>query len=311
MTDSIKDILLSNNYIIKNSIYSQNKKKDFIAEQVSTFYEKIPFPSYKTNDNKFTILESGEKNIFYNNLKKYFGLNKKILEIGSGTSQLSNYLAIGTNNEVVAFDLTRKSLKLGRDFAKQNKINNIKFIEGDIFEQEIFSNLFDFVLTIGVLHHTKNPYEAFLKSLEPLKSGGYIVLGLYNSYGRKRLEFRRFLFKLFGKRIIYLFDPLIRYLSKNKNINKDKIDAWINDQYFHPVEKSFTIDEVMKWFKDNKIELISSIPTMDFNKKSGEKIFVKENICNLMFRIIKQIIMNFQDYGKEGGLFIVIGKKCK
>lgn len=309
MSENIKDILLSNNYSIDDNIYSQNKKKDLTADKVSAFYEKIPFPSYKTNDNKFTIIDAGKKNIFYKNLKEYFGLNKKILEIGSGTCQLSNYLAIGTNNEIVAFDLTRKSLELGSNFAKKNKIKNIKFVEGDIFDQEIFYNLFDFVLTIGVLHHTKDPYKAFLKSIETLKPGGYIVLGLYNSYGRKRLEIRRFFFKLFGKKIIYFFDPLVRFLSKNKNINKDKIDAWINDQYYHPVEKNFSIDNVMEWFKKNNIDFISSIPTMDFNKKSGEKIFMKENICNRIFRVIKQIFMNFEDYGKEGGLFIVIGRK--
>ena len=134
---------------------------------------------------------------------------------------------------------------------------------------------------------------------------------MYNKYGRKRLELRRFLTKIFGKKIIFLLDPLIRRLKKNPEENEDKIKSWINDQYFHPVEKSYTIDTVLEWFKKNNIEFISSIPTMDFEKNSGENIFSKDNLTGKLFRVIIQTLMNFQDYGREGGLFIMIGKKCR
>ena len=58
-----------------------------------------------------------------------------------------------------------------------------------------------------------------------------------------------------------------------------------------------------------KIKLIFSIPSMsheenmDFNSFQGRG--------TKFFRIFKQILMLFNHYGKEGGLFIFVGKKCK
>ena len=50
---------------------------------------------------------------------------------------------------------------------------------------------------------------------------------------------------------------------------------------------------------------------MDFEKNSGENIFSKDNLTGKLFRVIIQTLMNFQDYGREGVLFIMIGKKCR
>ena len=47
---------------------------------------------------------------------------------------MSNYFAVGTNNRVVAFDATIKSLEVGYNFSKNNHIENIKFVNGDIFD---------------------------------------------------------------------------------------------------------------------------------------------------------------------------------
>ena len=52
------------------------------------------------------------------------GYDKSFIEVGSGTCQLSNYLAIGNNSNFFAFDPTKKSLSLGHNFAYQNNIKN-------------------------------------------------------------------------------------------------------------------------------------------------------------------------------------------
>ena len=39
----------------------------------------------------------------------------------------------------------------------------------------IFScQIFDFVLSLGVLHHTKDTHKGFVKTIKPLKKNGYI-----------------------------------------------------------------------------------------------------------------------------------------
>ena len=72
--------------------------------KITNFYKETPFPNYKKEDNKQSILEKGNKNFLASQSKRFIGYNKNILEAGCGTGQLSIYFSIGTNNNVVALD---------------------------------------------------------------------------------------------------------------------------------------------------------------------------------------------------------------
>ena len=79
---------------------------DETTKQVTDFYKVNPFPNYKSNDNKATILEKGNKNFLASQFKKFIGYGKNVLEVGCGTGQLSIYFSIATNNNVVGLDPT-------------------------------------------------------------------------------------------------------------------------------------------------------------------------------------------------------------
>lgn len=83
-----------------------------VTGTVAEFYGIAPFPNHRTDDDKASIVERGDRNALSSALKRHIGFNKSFLEVGSGTSQLSNHLAIGTNNWIFAFDPTLRSLKL-------------------------------------------------------------------------------------------------------------------------------------------------------------------------------------------------------
>ena len=285
--------------------------KDEKTLKVRDFYKVDPFPNYEIDDNKMTILNAGDANQFTKNLKKFIDHKKIVLEVGAGTSQLSNYLAIGNNNLLIAFDGNLESLKIGNTFCKKNNIKNVKFICGDIFDDIFQESIFDIILCNGVLHHTKNSHEAFKKSVKWLKINGYIVLGLYNKIGRLRTFFRKWMYRILGKKYLMIFDPVLRKINKK---SKRKINAWIKDQYNHPLERSHTFDEVLKWFKEENIEFISSLPQSTVFEKTSRadvftNLFQKRKKGNFFERILSQIFMIFQHEGSEGGLFIVIGKK--
>ena len=303
-------MLKKNNYTIQDGI----KIFDFeekITEKVITFYHDDPFPNYEISDNKLTILRKGDENLFTSNLKKFIGYNKKILEVGAGTCQLSNYLSIGNNNEVVAFDANLTSLKAGLDFAKKNEIKNVDFVCGDIFDDHFSDNYFDIILCNGVLHHTKDTFAAMKKIIRSLKKDGILLVGLYNKYGRLRTFIRKYLYKIFGKKYLMIFDPVLR---KTDSKSLKKINAWIKDQYTHPVERSHTFDEVIKNFKINKIEFYNSFPSCDFFQSSNEnqdvsKLFNKGKKGTRLERLLAQISMIFNRQGDEGGLYIFLGQK--
>ena len=214
------------------------------------------------------------------------------------------YFAIGTNNNVVGLDPTIESLMLAQNFAKDNDISNIEFVNADIFDDVLKDEVFDFIWCNGVLHHTKNPYVAFEILIKSLKKKGYVLIGLYNKVGRIRTIIRKYLYKIFGESILNFLDPTLRNFKENSDDRK----AWIRDQYLHPIESLHTLDDVLKWFDKNNIEYISSIPSCDFEDED-EGLFIKKSRGNFFSRTINQISMIFNNLGSDGGLFLVIGKK--
>ena len=289
---------------VKNNIYCFNIS-DQTTKSVTDFYKDNPFPNYKNEDNKASILNSGDKNYLAKIFKNFVGFNKKVLEIGCGTGQLSAYFAIGTNNQIIGLDPTLASLQLATKFSSENNLKNIKFVNADIFDDVFKENSFDYIWCNGVLHHTKDPYGAFKISIKYLKKNGYILIGLYNKVGRIRTHIRKYIYRLFGKKIILKIDPILR---KKKLKSDDQIDAWIRDQYIHPVESTHSYDEVLKWFKDNNIDFINSIPKVNYDELNKD-LFKKTKKGNIFTRLLSQISMIFNSYGDDGGLFIFIGKK--
>lgn len=282
-----------------------SKIVDQTSQKISNFYNDKPFPNYKNEENLISFLERGNKNLFIKNIKDHIGLGKKILEVGCGTGQVSNYLAAQTNNEIIGLDLGINSLNLAKSFADKNNISNVSFVHGDLFDEIFEKESFDFIYCSGVLHHTDNPQKGFKNLVKLLKPNGYIVIGLYNWYGRlwtalksKILRFN--ILKKYG----WVFDNKLNEFRSHEG----KYQAWYQDQFQHPLESLHTICEVLDWYDEEKIKFVFSLPStlledsIDFDNFNdrGTKFI----------RIFKQILMLFNHYGKEGGLFILVGKKC-
>ena len=299
--------ILKNNYKVVDGILSF-KININTTKLVSNEYNLNPFPHYKNLETKQSLLNNGNKNNFSKELKKFIGLNKTVLEAGAGTCQLSNYLSISTNNKIFALDPTIESLKLGKAFADKNEIKNNSFVQGDILEiDQVFNeNQFDFVYCSGVLHHTKDPYMGFVNLCKVLKKDGLIIIGLYNKFGRLRTIIRQFIYKRISKKVAIFLDPMARKMKKSGEINK--LNAWIKDQYEHPVESWHSYDEILNWFAQNNIEFLNFFPnylTYDDNQN-----YFSQKPHSLFFeRILEQILMIFTNIGSEGGLFLLIGKK--
>ena len=288
----------------KSDLIYRKEVTDKKTLNVTSFYKESPFPNYKSDDNKGTILKKGKKNYLTSKFKDFIGYQKSVLEVGCGTGQLALYFAIGTNNNIIGLDPTIESLLLAQNFAKKNNINNIEFVNADIFDDVLKEEVFDFIWCNGVLHHTKDPYGAFEILIKSLKKNGYLLIGLYNKVGRIRTIIRKYLYKIFGVGILNFLDPTLRNLKENSDDRK----AWIRDQYIHPIESLHTLDNVLNWFDKNNIDFISSIPSCDFDNED-DNLFIKKSRGNLYTRIINQISMIFNNLGSDGGLFIVIGKK--
>jgi SAM-dependent methyltransferase/uncharacterized protein YbaR (Trm112 family) len=280
------------------------KKKD-VTPQIRTFYEKTPFPNYENFESIADLIQKAEKGVFARLLNDQIPFNIPVLEVGCGTGQLTNYLA-SSYRTVFGADLSVNSLSLGDSFKRNNDISRAGFYQMNLFCPIFKPGSFPVVICNGVLHHTSNPYLGFQQIGKLVKKNGYILIGLYNRYGRFFTNVRRIIFNITKNRFKKL-DPNLR---KN-NIGDLKKNTWFLDQYKNPHESTHTMGEVIRWFEKNGFEFMNSIPKISFDSfSSNEHLFAHNNKGNIIIRMLIQLRLLFQG-SKEGGFYIMIGKKVK
>src|SRR5262249_15999324 len=156
------------------------------------------------------------------------------------------------NNHVLGVDLSLPSLKLALDHKLRNGLSRVAFAQMDIFDLAIKDNVFDVVISTGVLHHTKDARRAFASIVRKAKPSGIVVVGLYNHYARVPTAIRA---KLLG-----LLGPNIDHVVRTRIRDKRKAEIWIKDQYFNPHETWHSIDEVLGWFQETGVSYLNCRP---------------------------------------------------
>jgi SAM-dependent methyltransferase len=279
-------------------------QRENITEEVRAFYEHFPFPGYEDTDSPATLVERARRGIYTQLIDTQIPFGARVLDFGCGTGQLVNFLALG-GRLVVGCDLSSASLEKAIKFQQKFAIKNASFVKGDLFTIYFKETSFDYILCNGVLHHTGDPYCGFKRLCQWLKPDGYIVIGIYNRWGRKMLQVRRFLGKL-NRMFVVNFDRHFR----RKDLSDEWKTIWLMDQYHHPYESTHTVGEVLLWFKENNIQYCNSIPKITFGQRfdKEDRLFVVHNAGGKFQHFLKQLLWMFtQD--NEGGYFLIIGKK--
>jgi ubiquinone/menaquinone biosynthesis C-methylase UbiE len=276
-----------------------------VTEVVKQFYEKNPFPNYDDTDSAFKLKEKAKKSIFAKLLDEQIPYKSNILEIGCGTGQLTNYLGMTYGRTVIGTDICFNSLNMANQFKEANDVNRAAFCQMNLFKPIFKDSSFDFVISNGVLHHTSDAFLAFKTISKLVKKNGFIIIGLYNKYGRLPTDIRRLVFK-FSKNRLNFLDSRIR----EKNLNESRKNSWFMDQYKHPHESKHTFDEILDWFDKTGFEFITSIPkSTAFDSFSDEEnLFAPAEKGSKLDHFLVQTNMLLSG-GKEGGLFIMIGRK--
>jgi SAM-dependent methyltransferase len=282
----------------------ENEIQSGITQKVKNFYEENPFPNYEESDNIALLISKAEFTVFAKLLNDELPFNTRTLEVGCGTGQLSNYLSIA-HRYLFGIDISLNSLLLANNFKRDNSLNRSSFYQMNLFKPIFKDSSFNVLICNGVLHHTHDAFEGFHSIIKLLKKGGFVIIGLYNRFGRLSTNIRRELFKVTGNRF-HAFDPFL----KRKDITHVKKNVWYIDQYKHPHETTHTYGEVLKWFKQTGIEYISSIPEIENFSRLPEdySLFSKKTSGNIFSRFLTQLIMPLTS-NKEGGFFIIIGRK--
>lgn len=278
--------------------------KPDVTEDVRAFYEETPFPNYDDFDDVGSLMEKARRGLFARLLDEQIPFGARVLEVGCGTGQMSNFLSVA-NRMVIGADLCLNSLRLGHEFKQRNRLSSVHFVQMNLFRPVFRPASFDLVLSNGVLHHTADPALAFRTLSRLVRPGGYILVGLYHRYGRLITDARRAIFRLFGDRFQFL-DPNLRQAGTSDA----KRRAWFMDQYKHPHESKHTLGETMGWLADAGFAFVTSIPSaVPFQPFSETtRLFQQQAPGSTLDRLIVELGMTFTG-SRQGGFFIVIGRR--
>jgi SAM-dependent methyltransferase len=278
--------------------------KPDVTEAMRGFYEEHPFPNYDDLDSAAALREKAEHGVFAKLLDEQIGFGAKILEVGCGTGQLSNFLATTWGRVVIGADVCMNSLQLAHKFKQDNRINSALFVQMNLFKPPFRPNAFDVVICNGVLHHTSDPFLGFRTISNLVKVGGHCVIGLYNKYGRLTTDVRRFLFRISGDRLKFL-DARMR----DKRASELRKKTWFMDQYKNPHESKHTFGEVLGWFDAAGIEFTNSIPKSTGDSFSQDEKLFKPQPRGTKFDHFMIQLGDLLTGGRDGGFFVMIGRR--
>lgn len=207
-----------------------------------------------------------------------FFKDKKVLDAGCGNGRFA-YYAGKYAREVWAIDLGPAVEVARRNTAS---LKNVHVVQADLHQPPFPLESFDFIYSIGVLHHLPDPETAFQNLLRYLKPGGQIQIYLYWQPERRSLKsalltavnsFRNlttrlphwavhafaypsaigaFLFFVWPYRIMQRI-PALRSVAANMPMKQYAVLPFrvcVNDQldrFSAPIENRYTKTEVEAW----------------------------------------------------------------
>ena len=273
-----------------------------VTDKVRSFYEEHPFPSYEGLEEFGELVSKGLQNPFTARLLRAIGYNRRILECGCGTGQLSNFLQLN-NNHVLGIDLSLGSLSLALEHKQRNQLARSSFAQMNIFNLALKDACFDVVISHGVLHHTYDARSAFAQIVRKARPGGIVMVGLYNRIARIPTWLRS---KLVGR-----FGPRIDYVVRTRIHDARKAEIWIRDQYYNPHETWHSIDEVMGWFEENRVEFLHCSPRiLGAVPEEPDDLFASTPTGNRLQRIATQVGW-LGSIAREGALFDLVGRRVR
>jgi ubiquinone/menaquinone biosynthesis C-methylase UbiE len=229
-----------------------------IQETVVGMYSEHPWPSHRDADEEmgWRLKCLGVKPEHYQ--------GKKVLELGCGTGEYALWYASKGAAEVTGVDLSDGSLALARQRREESGLHHADFRKMDILNCDLPDNHFDYSYSVGVLHHTGDPYRGFKHLVRVTKPGGVVIVSLYNSYSRRVLRCKQTFCKWVGgddldKRVACgekYFSGTMRKLDKRYHGVNTKQIAY--DIFGFPHESLHSAQEVMRWFDQTGVQYMGA-----------------------------------------------------
>ena len=140
--------------------------------------------SFEWKIHRRTQIDTGNKKVSHNYFIEKTGFDidriqsKLVLDVGVGAGRYADVVE-KAGGEVIGIDI---SYAVDAAFENLGLRENVHLIQADVFSLPLRGAVFDYVYSIGVLHHTPDTKSAFLRLPPLLKSGGKVAIWVYSAY---------------------------------------------------------------------------------------------------------------------------------
>ena len=272
------------NFFLKYNIYFPWKDEREIKK--NKFIKTVEGFGYEWKN--FSQLHSSYENQFLDwisPVKKEFFKNKLVLDAGCGTGR-HVFFSSKFGAEVIGIDLSEA---VDVAFNNTRHLDRVSIIQADIYHLPFKEKTFDYVYSIGVLHHLPKPQNGFNCLVNLLKNNAHISAWVYGRENNFLLKIvnpirEKILSKLplqlnhalaliitvFMYPIMFIYSTIDKATSNKKknflpqfdflvylfNLGFDVVHSIIFDQMLAPISNYYTKSEFEKWFKDAKLKNI-------------------------------------------------------
>ncbi len=236
---------------------------DAVSLAVKQQYEENPYPRWLSVDRDIPRPVSFVLKILFPHFTPpdFLDRSPQILVAGCGTGRhaiMSATRFLGA--EVLAVDLSARSLAYGTRMAKKLGVANVQFRQGDILALANLDKRFEIVECAGVLHHMADPIAGWRVLVDLLQPHGLMRVGLYSASARECLSAGQEWLKRNGLEVSN--DSIRRFRQSIFRLPNDdpgrRALTW-NDFYtmsdcrdllFHVQEHRFTLPQLERIFED-------------------------------------------------------------
>ena len=235
------------------------------VDGIESQYTRHPYPAPISDMRERIQLgykQGSSPDLIWNKLfpEKPYKDDLNVLIAGCGTNQAIYHALKFPNSQHYAIDVSEESLRHVADMIKTYGIKNLEIEKKDIIDLT-HDNEFDYVISTGVIHHTKNPQESLCKLLQTSKNDGALFIMVYASYLRIGVYYLQDAFRYLdlkpdkkgietAKKLIEL-SPKYHYAHNyikaitNTSGTKDlSFDAGFVDTFFNARDKAYNIFEL-------------------------------------------------------------------
>ena len=249
----------------------KQEKSDISTEKESrthAMYSRLRYPNLDAKGNAIYVRH---RRFVYERLGidvDDFFRGKVVLDAGCGTGEETLFLASLGPAKVVGIDTSSGSLEVAWESAVRTGAKNVEFIEASVLDESVFPDEnFDYVSSLGCIHHTPNTHRAFHNLGRMVRPGGHLCTFLYNSYGH-------FLYNLqcdaLDRWVGNDVDERVRVARRffdwrwNKTFYREGIpaayEARMYDKYGVLYRDSLALKELLGWYSAAGFEHAGSFP---------------------------------------------------